>query len=146
MKVSRDGGNFEGKGSEAGKVWTETCKEILHVIWKEKNVDGVETGCVGLQVVGAELERRRRDDGYRCGARANEKLVGKTRITEVDASPERGRIEGYLPPLSADLRPCETVFGPAMAVEPGDADGKDGFEDLIGEGGDGEKGVEVCAD
>jgi len=39
MKVSRDGRNFEGKGSEVGKVWTETCEEILHVIWKEKNVD-----------------------------------------------------------------------------------------------------------
>jgi len=108
------------------------------VIWNETDVDGLETGCVGLQVVGTELVGRRRDDGYGCGAGANKKLVGKTRVAEIDASPERGGIKGYLLPLEAYLSPGETAFGPAMAVEPGNADGKDGFEDLAGEGGDGE--------
>ena len=101
---------------------------------------------MGLQVVGAELERRGRDDGYGCGARANEKLVGETRVAEIDASPERGRIKGDLPPFAADLRPGETVLGPAMAAEPRDADGEDGLEDLVWERGNGEERVEVSAD
>jgi len=101
---------------------------------------------MGLQVVCAELERRIREDGYGCCAGANEKLVGKTRVTEIDVSPETGRIEGYLPPFAADLCPGETVLGPAMAVQPGNADGKDGLEDFVGESGDGEERVEVCTD
>jgi hypothetical protein len=49
-------GDFEGKTGECGEIGTNTRKEIEHVIGEEKDIDGLETGSVDLEVRAGDFE------------------------------------------------------------------------------------------